>query len=241
MTPSALHLLQERANQLVQSYESQRRCIGLMGFLLPAALIGWSIGFQQGMRNSISAYYYTAMGSIMVGTLCAIAVFLWSYKGYLPLPDERITDRATARTGAIGAALTVMAPIIPPPGWPQTVLQQIFGNTASEALHWIGAALFFGALSVFCLILFVRGDASKPRKQRQNAVYRACGVIILFSMAAIVLLKLIPGLGRALAPYHPVFWLEALAIVAFANSWLIKGHAGRVVQAVVTRLRAGLR
>jgi hypothetical protein len=48
-------------------------------------------------------------------------------------------------------------------------------------------------------------------------------------MAACILLTfvffLVPPVYAALAPYSPVYWLEAIAIIAFGASWLVKGEA----------------
>jgi hypothetical protein len=62
------------------SYLGLRRTIGFIGLLLPfVLLLGRS--FIQGpeIEGSISSYYYTAMGGVFVGSLCAMGVFLLWY------------------------------------------------------------------------------------------------------------------------------------------------------------------
>jgi len=95
-------------------------------------------------------------------------------------------------------------------------------------LHGIFAALLFLTLSYFSLFLFTKTDSSKipsPRKMQRNEVYRACGYTMLVCIALVPLIKFLPQLGGAIAKYDPVFWLEAIAIVAFGISWLTKGEA----------------
>ena len=66
-------------NQLVLSFLTVRRALGLLGLALPLLLIGFGVLFSDGIERSVSAFYYTGMGDIFVGILCAIGVFLFSY------------------------------------------------------------------------------------------------------------------------------------------------------------------
>ena len=74
----------------VLSYPGLRRSGGYLGIALPFALVlGQTVSnaFVTGhlslaIQPSISAYYYTSMRNILVGDLCAIAVFLIACKGY---------------------------------------------------------------------------------------------------------------------------------------------------------------
>lgn len=242
------HKIQESQNRLVLSYQTLRGAVGMLGFFLPAALILWSVLTPAGIQPSISAYFYTQMGEVFVGTLCAIAVFLWSYMGYSRQPGQIISDWGMARVAALGALLTALAPIAPPvPApdapqiWAPTLFQQFLGNDLSETLHWLGAASFFAALAVFCLVLFTRGNEHETAKRGRNQLYRICGVTILAAMALIGATKLLPGLGQALAPLRPIFWLETIATFAFAVSWLVKGRAMEAVGQSLSRMRAGHR
>jgi len=111
--------------------------------MLPIALaVGGLLIFRTGIQPSLSAYYYTGMKNVFVGTLCAIGVFLFSYRGYSK------KDNIAANIAAFCA---------------------------------IGTALFPTALA-------------------ENAT----------AIAEII--------GK------PVFWLEAIAIIAFGISWFVKGE-----------------
>jgi arginine exporter protein ArgO len=65
----------------VQSYKGLRKAIGIIGIALPIALlVGNPLVDGGGMLGSISAYYYSGMRNYFVGTMCALAVFFFSYK-----------------------------------------------------------------------------------------------------------------------------------------------------------------
>ena len=224
--------IQRADNDLVLSFLRVRRAIGLLGFFLPAALIAYSLVFGTGIMPSISDYYYSPMREILVGTLCAIAVFLWSYEGYRPRPGEWLSDLIAARTASLGALAVALSPTLPDgtplPGAPIlcTLSQCVLGDRLASLIHFAGAFAFFGALAAFCLVLFVRGAADEPEKRAANRIYRACGGTIIAAMAAIALIYFGPqGLAARLAQLDPVFWLEVVATVAFAVSWLVKGDA----------------
>ena len=70
-------------NSLVISYLWLRTAIGIIGIALPFALVLGKILFDGGgLQNSMSAYYYTNTRNLFVGSLCAIGIFLMSYRGY---------------------------------------------------------------------------------------------------------------------------------------------------------------
>ncbi|NBC16989.1 MAG: DUF998 domain-containing protein, partial [Bacteroidetes bacterium] len=169
----------------------------------------------RGVQDSISRYYHTGMGDVFVGTLCAIAVFLLSYKGY-DARDDRAGD--VACLCAVGTAL-----------FPTTPLGEVTqAQTIVGGFHFAFAALFFLTLAYFSLVLFTKTDPTRvptPRKLQRNRVYRVCGGLILLALVLIALYKNVPGAERALGGLQPVFWLEAVAVVAFGLSWLTKGEA----------------
>lgn len=202
-------------SSLVLSYLGLRRAIGILGVGLPLALvIGKIILESPGIEPSISDYYYTVMGNVFVGTLCAIGVFLMSYRGY-----ERADDIAgdLACFFVVGVALFPTTPDTNP-----SHMQEIVGY-----IHYSFAAAFFFTLAYFCLALFRKTNPTKPmtpRKVQRNRVYKTCGYLILICIAVLAayfaLLR-----GTAVDRLDPVFWLESIAVVAFGISWLVKGEA----------------
>lgn len=229
----------------VMSYLAVRRALGLLGLALPVALYAYARLFGYGMQPSISEFYHTHMGDVLVGSLVAIGVFLIAYKGYPRQPGEAFSDRwvaTIAGLGAIGVALFSAVPptltecpadaIYPPEGTP---IQGAVTHWCSFAwIHFASAAVFFICLAIFCFRLFPRGDThpdgSIDWTTAKNRIYFVCGVAILVSIAALLVYALVgDGAKEALRRFHYVFWWETVGVIAFAISWLTKG---KIVQAV---------
>ncbi|SMO98671.1 hypothetical protein [Paracoccus laeviglucosivorans] len=235
------HGVQQQAhNDLVLVFLSVRRAIGALGYFLPVALAVY--GFASGgILPSMSAYYYTPMRDVFVGCLMAQAVFLWSYEGYRE-PHRLLTDRLVSRVASVAVALVALAPTTriekPDAGLPEpacTLLQCVLGDGPASFVHLAAAGVFFAALAVYCLVLFVRGGRDTPEKRMAQRIYRICGWTIVASVSLIGLL-FATGLDHRLVGLRPVFWLETLACFAFATSWAIKGNALRpVVRAMAVR------
>ncbi len=202
-------------SSLVQSYLELRKAVGIVGISLPFVLVFGKIVFESpGIQSSISDYYYTIMGDVFVGSLCAIGVFLMSYRGY-----ERQDDIAgdLACVSAIGVALFPTTPDQNP-----TSIDQVIGS-----VHYVFAAIFFIILAFFCLFLFRKSDPTKPmkrQKRQRNTIYTVCGYTILACIALIAFYAVFLR-GTAVENLDPVFWLEATAVLFFGISWLVKGGA----------------
>lgn len=237
---------QKAENDLVLSFLAVRRAIGVLGFFLPLALLAYGLLSADGIMRSMSVAHYTPMRDLFVGTLCAQAVFLWSYEGFRPNQGEIISDRATARVAAIAAALIALAPTSPegitPPGYgfdPSrdcTLLQCHLGVDLADRVHLVAAAIYFAALAVYCLVLFRRGEVDSAEKRASNRIYAVCGWLIVVSIGAIGVL-FATGWDAALVALRPVFWLEVVATFAFATSWMVKGDAMRPLVRGVARAR----
>ncbi|MTH66602.1 DUF998 domain-containing protein [Paracoccus shanxieyensis] len=245
---------QKAGNQLVLSFLAVRRAIGALGYFLPVVLALYGVA-SGGILTSLSAYYYSPMREIFVGCLIAQAVFLWSYEGYRDT-GTWLTDRLVARVASVAVALVALVPtgfpVTPNTGLPVaglsitsppmprppscTFLQCVLGNSASALVHLIAAGVFFAALAVYCLVLFVRGSEDSAEKQASNRIYRICGWTIIASIGLIGLL-FVTGLDQRLAALRPVFWLEFVACFAFATSWTVKGDALRPMVQMMARPR----
>jgi hypothetical protein len=207
----------DNASFLVLSYLKLRKAIGLLGACLPFVLaIGLFVLYSKGLQGSISGYYHTEMRDVFVGTLCAIGVFLFSYRGY----DNK--DRVAGNFAAVFAIATAIFPT-PPPVPNPTDMDKVKG-----AIHFISAALFLLTLAYFSLRLFTKTDPKhSPTQQKlnRNRIYRVCGYTIVAAIALIAIYKLLPDdIANRLAELKPVFWLESFAVVAFGISWLTKGE-----------------
>lgn len=205
----------------VLSPDGIRQAIGYLGIIMPAILMvgTLSIGKCTELQDSISHYYYTIMGNVLVMTLCSFSVFLFLYQGY-----ERWDNIVTTFAGlcALGIALFATTQIS------DIDCAVCFMSYCKARVwtHYISAALFFTTLSYISFCLFTKSKGPKTkRKKIRNKIYRTCAVVMLLSIIAILLIKIIPSLGKSLAEYKPVFWLEWIALAAFGVSWLVKGKA----------------
>ena len=202
------------SSSLVLSYLGLRKAIGIIGIALPFVLaIGKFLIEGPGIEESISNYYHTDMRDVFVGSLCAIAVFLMSYRGY-----ERKDDIAgdLACVFVLGVALFPTTPEV----------NVTSGDEVIGALHLIFAAGFLLTLAYFSLVLFRKTDPTRPpttRKLQRNTIYTFCGYIILASIALIVIVSFLSS-DSPVQRLDPVFWLESAAVVAFGISWLTKGE-----------------
>ena len=200
---------------LVFSYLQLRKAIGILGMGLPFILsLGAWILFQKGIQRSISSYYHTGMRDVFVGTLCVIGFFLLSYKGY-----ERI-DRIFGYLGCVFAVGLALFPTAP---------EGAIGKARTLGLvHIVFTVLFFLTLVYFSLFLFTKTDQESPKKRKlqRNLVYKVCGYAMSICILFIAIYIFLPNATKtSLAVCRPVYWLEALAILAFGISWFTKGEA----------------
>lgn len=228
-----LHAAQEEHNALVLSYLAVRQTLGYLGLFLPISLAAYAALPDHRLEPSISAFYYTGMGDIFVGIMCAIGVFLLSYTGYEPLPGERLSDKWLARVAGISAILVALFPIHHPDypfcvGEPPACTQLGFAGH-SEVIHYVAAGSFLICLALFCLFQFTRGERGadgRLRWSRRTAFFVACGTVILACVTSAVPYSLAsPAMKAAAAERHFLFWVETIAVLAFAQSWLVKGRA----------------
>lgn len=223
--------------QLGRTFITQQRVIAVLAFFLPLFLIGWSIANGQPLRGSISEYYFTPVRDVYVGTLCALALFLWSYRGYHPTNPELRADRIVAKIASIAAALTALAPLKPrEDGWTCTMLQCVFGVNITYWVHNIAAAVFLFALAIFCLVLFPMSAIPDRDVNRNLVVYGISGATMVIAVLLMVLWTFLPvEIYFMLGRYKPILLLETIALLAFAASWLLRSRA--VENAALSRNR----
>jgi len=196
---------------LVIYYLTLRTFVGYLGIFLPIILFfgAWII-FGTTLQSSISAYYHTKMGDVLVGSLFAFGVFLFSYKGW----DK---DYILARVGGVFAVGVALFP----------TNAKGADITFVTYLHYFFTMAFFAALIYFCLKLFVKSDQEKPYKRKKlirNRIYRTCGWVMILCMVGILISFIIPGANNWLGGSF-IFFMETFAIWAFGVSWFTKGEA----------------
>jgi hypothetical protein len=237
--------VQKRRNALVLSYRALQQFLGYLGLSLPLMLLGYAGLSGFGLEPSISDFYYTPMSDILVGTLCAIGVFLLFYRGYDPLPRERISDRQVSFIAGLAAIGVAIFPVHREHYIPCNLAKPDCISSGltihPDWFHYGSAAILFLCLSLFCIVLFTRGDRAPDGRilwTPRNRFYAGCGTVILLSMVAMAPVALVgPALHTRLTEAHYLFWWESLAIAAFGLSWLRKGHAHESLARGLARLR----
>ena len=208
-------------DELIISYLTLRKAVGVLGLLMPIIVRVGARYFEQIPSNtSISAYYYTGMRDVFVGTLAAIGVFLFCYRG----PDKQdniLTNIAGACAVAIGLLPTEPEyhPLILAK-FPQLLTDICYRNHGPLGFHIYVVGAFFLIISYLTIFRFTKSTQPNitERKKSRNKVYIACGVVMVICIVLIVIIKL-----RDMT--SSIFWPETVAIVAFGIAWLTKGHA----------------
>lgn len=194
-------------NSQLHSYLSLRKAVGWIGILLPFVLVlGHLIIFNgNSVLDNMSVYYHTGMRDVFVGALCAIALFLFFYKGY-----DR-WDNYSADLAGVFALGIAFFPTIKDGPWDWIAW-----------VHFVCAACFLVILALISIFLFTRGEKHPTRmKMKRNLIYRACGIIMLAALASIeVFFLFFDGIG---SDSRFVLVAETVTLVAFGISWLTKG------------------
>jgi len=200
----------------ILSYKDIRRAIGWLGIMLPIVLMAGSILGHYRIQPSISHYYYTSMREIFEGTLFAVSLFLFSYKGF-DRRDSAITN--LAGLFCIGVAL-FQTDIIDGYSGQQPAVYLINSGIHSS-IHLGCAALFFFTLAYMSISQFTKTKGIKtPEKIIRNRIYRACGIVMIVCVLCLGVYFIAKGNPMS----HIVIICETIALLAFGFSWLIKGE-----------------
>ena len=201
------------------SQQNHRRLIGWLGLCLPFLLyviagLRPETGLERWtLLGSVSEYYYTGATGIFVGVLFALALFLITYPGY----EGAIADRLLgiiAGCAALGVALF-------PTAAPEPLVEPAWWNPTIRIIHYVSAITLFVSFIAFSIWLFRKSDIPKrrdrpPEKRHRDDVCLACGIVMTICVL---------WAASAVVTHWPIFWPEAIAIGAFAVSWLTKGEA----------------
>lgn len=214
----------------VISYYTMRRAIGILGISLPLILVVGSslFGGCREVQYSISTYYHTNMRNIFVGYNCAVALFLFAYRGH----DWR--DNIAGYLGCFFVLGVAFLPCNISASWNACLIPAAGQNPLVGKLHNLSAVLYFIILIIYSLVLFpmthmdmltgVKMDMGR-QKTKRNIVYYICGSLMTLSLLLLltyvwVLERQFPQLRRL----DPVFWLEVVMLLSFGISWLTKGQ-----------------
>jgi hypothetical protein len=198
------------------SLRAHRVAVAALGFAMPP-LVYLSAGVwplpklaRWQLLTSVSSYYHTSGVALFSGTVIALALFLFTYRGYKGV----IADRVVGKIAGVAAFVLAISPTNPPvglegPPW--------WGKRMGD-VHDVAALVLFTCLFVFAAVLFRRSNIKRRRERSRGKQWRdraslACGVVILVSIAYAISLRNTP---------RSAFLAETFAIWAFALSWLIK-------------------
>ncbi len=208
----------------VSTYRRIRKSIGMLAFVLPLLLILLSLipFFGTKTQGSISHFYYTNLRELFTGVLFAVGLFLIRYQGHTNKNffknDSMLTNIAGVM--AFGVALVPTNPVDCETEKVYTLFP--FCYDAIGWIHYGFAGLFFVILAIICINVFTIGQKKTSdipvSALNENKIYRWCGYAMLFFCAMVPVIGFISDF-----PYWTLIF-EALALIAFGISWLIKGR-----------------
>lgn len=212
------------------SYYTMRRAIGILGITLPLILVTGSslFGNCEEVQRSISTYYYTNMRNLFVGFNCAVAFFLFAYRGHDWM------DNLTGYLGCIFALGLAFLPCTISTPNPPCMVPIPAQNPLMGLLHNISAISYLIILIIYSLFLFpkthmdmVTGEKMfmGRQKKKRNVVYYICGGMMTMSLLLIIsYMWILKNRYPGLEDLNPIFWLESVMLLSFGISWLTKGQ-----------------
>ncbi len=164
------HDRREDGSELV-SYATLRRVVGLLGVALPivVAIVGFVVMGWWRFEPTISDYYaIDSARNAFVGILFTIAWFLFTYRGF----DWR--DRTTGVFACVFALGVALVPCTIP---------------AVAKYHYLAAGGLFVTLTIFALLFRQSRGWMTREKQKRNAIYLTCAIVMSVCIATIGLFK----------------------------------------------------
>lgn len=204
---------------ITQTYVSLRLGMAILAFSLPVLLVLWSVFSGETFNGekllpSISAYYFTPMRDVFVGTLVAVGACLYLYKGF----SDR-ENKALNCAGIFAVAVAFIPTCIPELGMMTEETCNQGARNVMKWLHRISAFLFFLPVAYVCTF---RGkdtvELIKDEKVRKKYIrlYRIIGPLMIVLPVLSAIDSLIRDSGSL------VFFVETAAIWAFAIFWITK-------------------
>lgn len=182
--------------------------MGVSALLLPSLLLFGTLCGQP-LQPSISAYYYadSPWDDVFIGTMCAIGICLFAYRGFDGEMDNRLAYVASALAFIVAA-------------FPPRIIEdgKVTDMVPVNYVHLIAAVLFICILGFFC----VRFANKKSRSKSRPAVFlhMICFTVLVLGLATSIVGWFIAKNSCPIIPI--VFWGETAVVVAFGISWLAK-------------------
>lgn len=207
------------------TYHTLRAGMGAIAVLLPIVLwAGDRILGHEPLRCSMSAYYYSpVMRDWFVGALVATGALLYLYRGF-----SRVENVVLNIAGICAVAIAVV------PTSPDC------GGTPSVTAHGAFAVAFFLCIAYVSVChasdtLSLSLIKNAKTLARYRAIYPLLGIGMLVSpLVAVALTFVLQSPGTA------VFFVEAVAVWAFAAYWITKSVEMRTSDAELKALRQKL-
>lgn len=212
----------QEKNELVISYLTLRKYIGILGISLPIILLIGSCVVNGGnLEISISAYYHTPLREFFTITLGGMSLLLFAYNGY------DVIDRWITNIAGFFGMLTAFVFTKPHEGFFNGIVYvDSYGrkmNDIQPTLHLVFAALFFLSLAYMSAKQFTKGGNPDEKKSLENRIYKCCAWIIVFVIASLMPAFISDKLHHFYSEHKIVFFGEAVCLWAFGVSWLVKG------------------
>jgi hypothetical protein len=159
--------------------------VGVLAVLLPVLSIAFGLlGHNAGpWYYSISATFYTNSGPVMVGTLCAAALFLICYG--IANPYGYWLDGVTSITAGVSFIVIACAPCT------ATELARVgvlyLPVKVSGIIHNSVAVLGFVSLAIMVGFCFTKTAGTTKEKIWRNWIYKICafGMLVVMSIFAV--------------------------------------------------------
>jgi len=203
-----------------------QQTVGWIALLMPFTVRVLALAFDHiWTTNSISAYYYTSLRDVFVGSLIVGGLVLAYFR------TGRQRDRLPAIIGGVSAIGIGLFPMNIASG----VITPLQATTSDDEVELIASLqhgphgplgyhfYFVGSFFVLAFYLvtfcFRVNTTAVPTRQKlqRNRVYIICGGLMGFAFVWIAILWLMDN-------EQSIFWPETLAVMSFAAAWLVKGQ-----------------
>jgi len=197
---------------------------GIVAFILPIVLVSGNIIAKNKCElilPALSTYYYSDLGDYFVASLGIIAFCLYAYSGNSALEKQLSNIAAIALLGVAFLPTYVDNDL-------GGCLQIGEEDEMIGKLHYACAAIFFIAISIFCLFVFP--TTKKPlskRKKKMNLFFRCAGILMILCCILMIVysiyLDALPKYAH-IDRFRPIFCGETICIWLFSISWFLKGN-----------------
>jgi len=250
------NLMSNSPENRVISYHKMRLAVGVIGILLPFSLwifntiinetgildnpnlIIFSHTYEsaENLKSSISHFYYTSVGKLFTGALCAVSLFLFCYRGYARPSYGKFYFIPGDNFMCNFAGAMALLVVIFPTSSEKTITDnfRIFeASVVTGYVHYIAAVLFFIALTIISFVNFRRTkDPDKFGKMKSHPIYKYCALVMFSSMLVLLFIFVLGKMNVDVGwtnEYNLIFWLETVMLLAFGYAWIVKGKIDQQV------------